>query len=159
MLSPYQFSEEALGQSTMQRGMPGMVSPVAPGPNMYDQGAITKPSVNAQPSNNQRLEMQEMSRNIESARPQAAAGSVQNMRRQNLNQYDAEAKAKQLATTRMAEVLYANDSGTALMRLNSTMQSPDRSKFLHNIAVGKAMSAGLNPDLGEEVATARRYGS
>ena len=53
-----------------------MVSPVPPGPNLYDSGAITKPSVNAQPSNNQRLEMQEMSRNIESARPQAAAGAA-----------------------------------------------------------------------------------
>lgn len=158
MLSPYQFSEETLGQSTMQRGMPGMVSPVAPGPNMYDQGAITKPGVNAQPSNNQRLEMQEMSRNIESARPQAAAGAVQDMRRQNLDQDGAEAKAKQLASSRMAEVLYANDSGTALMRLNSTMQSPERSKFLNDLAVGKAMTAGMNPDLGQEVATARRYG-
>lgn len=158
MLSPYQFSEETLGQSTMQRGMPGMVSPVAPGPNMYDQGAITKPGVNAQPSNNQRLEMQEMSRNIESARPQAAAGAVQDMRRQNLDQDGAEAKAKQLASSRMAEVLYANDSGTALMKLNSTMQSPERSKFLNDLAVGKAMTAGMNPDLGQEVATARRYG-
>ena len=158
MLSPYQFSEETLGKSTIQRGMPGMVSQVAPGPNMYDQGAITKPGVNAQPSNNQRLEMQEMARNIESARPQAAAGAVQDMRRQNLNQDDAEAKAKQLASSRMAEVLYANDSGTALMKLNSTMQSPERSKFLNDIAVGKAMTAGMNPDLGQEVATSRRYG-
>ena len=157
MLSPYQFSEEALGQSTMQRGMPGMVSQVAPGPNMYDKGAITKPGVNAQPSNNQRLEMQEMSRNIESARPQAAAGAVQDMRRQSLNGYDAEAKAQQLASSRMAEVLYANDAGTALMTLNSKMQSPERSKFLNDIAVGKAMTAGMNPDLGQEVATANRY--
>jgi len=157
MLSPYQFSEETLGRSTMQRGMPGMVSQVAPGPNMYDQGAITKPGVNAQPSNNQRLEMQEMSRNIESARPQAAAGAVQDMRRQNLNGYDAEAKAQQLASSRMAEVLYANDAGTALMTLNSKMQSPERSKFLNDIAVGKAMTAGMNPDLGQEVATANRY--
>ena len=158
MLSPYQISEETLGKSTMQRGLPGMVSQVAPGPNMYDQGAMTKPSVNAQPSNNQRLEMQEMSRNIESAAPQSAAGAVQNFRSQNLGQYDAESKAQQLAATRMAEVRYANDSGTALMTLNSKMQSPERSKFLNDIAVGKAMTAGMNPDLGQEVATSRRYG-
>ena len=158
MLSPYQISEETLGKSTMQRGLPGMVSQVAPGPNMYDQGAMTKPSVNAQPANNQRLEMQEMSRNIESAAPQSAAGSVQDFRRQNLDEYNAESKAQQLAATRMAEVLYANDSGTALMTLNSKMQSPERSKFLNDIAVGKAMTAGMNPDLGQEVATARRYG-
>jgi len=98
MLSPYQISEETLGKSTMQRGLPGMVSQVAPGPNMYDQGAMTKPSVNAQPSNNQRLEMQEMSRNIESAAPQSAAGAVQNFRSQNLGQYDAESKAQQLVS-------------------------------------------------------------
>ena len=88
---------------------------------MYDQGAVTKPSVNAQPSNNQRLEMQEMSRNVESAAPQAAAGAVQDFRRQTLSQSDAESKAQQLASTRMAEVLYANDSGTALMTLNLSL--------------------------------------
>ncbi len=57
----------------------------------------------------------------------------------------------------MSEVLYANDSGTALMRLNSTMQSPDKDKFLNEIATGKAMAAGLNPELGAEAAQKARY--
>jgi hypothetical protein len=45
-----------------------------------------------------------------------------------------------------------------MMRMNAVMQSPDKAKFLNDIAVGKAMAAGMSPDLGGEVATARQYG-
>ena len=76
MASPYRISEETLGMSSMQRGLPGMVSKVQPGPNMFDGGASSKPSVNAQPFNNERLKGQEISRNIESAAPQAAADAT-----------------------------------------------------------------------------------
>jgi len=41
--------------SDRMRGIPGMTSPVRPGPNAYDQGGASKPSVNTQPYNNQRL--------------------------------------------------------------------------------------------------------
>tara|TARA_B100001094_G_scaffold38019_1_gene32335 strand:+ start:1641 stop:2117 length:477 start_codon:yes stop_codon:yes gene_type:complete len=156
-MNPFQVSEETLGQSSMQRGLPGMVSKVQPGPNMYDEGASSKPGVNSQLSNNERLRMQEMSRNIESAAPQANVGAARGMNSQVVGQADAESKAQSFATQRMSETLYANDSGTALMRLNSTMQSPDKDKFLSDIATGKAMAAGLNPDLGQEVAQKARY--
>ena len=55
MNSPYSIAQETLGMSSMQRGMGGMTSPVRPGPNAYDQGGASKPSVNTQPYNNQRL--------------------------------------------------------------------------------------------------------
>ena len=58
----------------------------------------------------------------------------------------------------MSEALFANQSGSALMRLNAVMQGPDKAKFMNDIAVGKAMAQGLNPDLGQEVAQARQYG-
>ena len=157
MMNPFTVAEETLGQSSMQRGLPGMVSKVQPGPNMFDQGASSKPSVNSQISNNERLRMQEMSRNIESAGPQANVGTARSVGKQTIQQSDAESKAPAFAAQRMSETLYANDSGTALMRLNSTMQSPDRDKFLSDIATGKAMSAGLNPDLGQEAAMKARY--
>jgi hypothetical protein len=39
------------------------------------------------------------------------------------------------------------------------MQSPEKGKFMNDIAVGKAMrTAGMSPDLGAEVAQARQYG-
>ena len=73
-------------------------------------------------------------------------------------QSDAQTKAQIFATERMSEALFANESGAALMKLNSVMQGPERSKFLNDIAVGKAVSQGMNPDLGQEVAQARQYG-
>jgi hypothetical protein len=38
------------------------------------------------------------------------------------------------------------------------MQSPDKSKFLNDIAVGKAQAAGMSADLGQEVAQKNMYG-
>ena len=134
MASPYRISEETLGMSSMQRGLPGMVSKVQPGPNMFDGGASSKPSVNAQPFNNERLKGQEISRNIESAAPQAAADATLQVGRQIDAQADAENKAQSFAANRMSEVLYANESGSALMKLNSVMQSPEKGKFLQEIA-------------------------
>jgi hypothetical protein len=156
--SPFSIAEETLGQSSAQRGLGGMVSPVMPGPNAYDQGGTSKPSVNAQPFNNQRLEQQNMIQNVQTAAPQAGANAMGEVRAQTASGANAEARAQQLAGQRMAEALYANQSGSALMRLNAVMQSPDKAKFLNDIATSKAMASGMNPDLGQEVAQARQYG-
>jgi hypothetical protein len=158
MASPYSIAQETLAMSTAGRGLPGMVSPVRPGPNAYDQGGASKPSVNTQPFNNQRLAEQNQLQNIGSAAPQAGANAMGQVRSETSAISDQEAKAQLFAAERMSEALYANQSGSALMRLNAVMQSPDKAKFMNDIAVGKAMSAGMNPDLGQEVAQARQYG-
>ena len=156
-MNPYTVAEQTLGQSSMQRGLPGMVSKVQPGPNMFDQGATSKPSVNSQISNNERLRGQEMSRNIESAAPQANVNAARNVNKQAIQQSDFESKEQAFAAQRMSEVLYANDSGTALMTLNAKMQSPEKDQFLNHIAIGKAAAAGLSPDLAQESAQKARY--
>lgn len=158
MASPYPVAQEMLGMSSAQRGLQAMNSPVPMGPNRYDGGGASKVEVNTQPYNNERFQEQNIMQNTISASPQAASGAVGQVRSQTAAATDAENKAQQLATSRMSEALYANQSGTALMRLNAVMQSPERGKFLNDIAVGKAMSQGLNPDLGQEVAQARQYG-
>jgi hypothetical protein len=158
MHSPYPVSQEMLGHSSMARGLQGMVSPVPKGPNMYDRGGASKPSVNTQPYNNERLAEQNMVQNISTAANQAGANAAGGVRVKTSQISDSESKAQIFAAERMSEALYANQSGSALMRLNAVMQSPDRSKFLNDIAVGKAMAQGMNPDLGQEVAQARQYG-
>ena len=135
-----------------------MTSPVRPGPNAYDQGGASKPSVNTQPFNNERLAQQNELQNVGSAATQAAANAMGKVRSQNAQGSDAEAKAQLFAAERMSEALYANQSGSALMKINSIMQSPEKSKFLNDIAIGKAVSAGMSPDLGGEVAGRRQYG-
>ena len=157
MASPYRISEETLGMSSMQRGLPGMVSKVQPGPNSFDGGASSKPSVNAQSFNNERLKGQEMSRNIESAAPQAAADATRQVGKQIDAQSDADFKAQTGLTTTIAEILYANQSGSKIMELNSKMQSPEKARYLQGLATGKATASGLNPDLGAQSAEAVRY--
>ena len=158
MNSPYSIAQETLVMSDRMRGIPGMTSPVRPGPNAYDQGGASKPSVNTQPFNNQRLAEQNQLQNIGSAAPQAAANAMGQVRSQTAQGADAEAKAQMFAAERMSEALFANESGAALMKINSIMQGPEKNKFLHEVAIGKATAAGLSPDLGGEVATARQYG-
>ena len=101
--------------------------------------------------------MQEMGQNVATATPQAATQAVRNIGNQVSDQANAENKAQSFAAERMSEVLYANESGAALMALNSKMQSPEKGKFLNDIATGKALAAGLNPDLGSEAAEKTRY--
>ena len=158
MTSPYPVAQELLGMSSAARGVGGMVSPVRPGPNMYDQGGASKPSVNTQPYNNERLAEQNMLQNITTAGPQANVNAAGGVRAKVSQQSDAEAKAQTFAAERMSEALYANESGAALMRLNSVMQSPEKGKFLNDIATGKMMAAGMNPDLGSQAASAQQYG-
>mgnify|MGYP001347828123 CR=1 FL=1 len=158
MASPYPVAQEMLGMSSSARGLQAMNSPVPMGPNRYDSGGASKVEVNTQPYNNERFYEQNIMQNTLSAAPQAASGAMGNVRSQTAASTDAEQKAQNLVTQRMSEALYANQSGTALMRLNSVMQSPEKGKFLNDIAVGKAMAQGLNPDLGQEVAQARQYG-
>lgn len=134
-----------------------MKSPVRPGPNAYDLGGASKPSVNTQPYNNQRLAEQNQLQNIGSAAPQAAANAMGQVRSQTAAGSDAEAKAQLFAAERMSEALYANQSGSALMKMNSIIQSPEANKFKHDIANGKAMAMGMSPDLGGEVATKNQY--
>ena len=157
MNSHYKVSEQMLGQASMGRGLQGMVSPVRPGPNAYDQGGASKPSVNTQPFNNERLAMQNAGENAHTASNQAVANAMGQSRAAGAEQTDAQTKAQQLLNSRMSEALFANESGSALMRLNSVMQSPERAKFENDIATGKLLAAGMNPDLGAAGAQAAQY--
>ena len=158
MTTPYPVAQEMLQMSSAKRGLQAMNSPTPPGPNRYDGGGASKVEVNTQPYNNERFAEQNIMQNTISAAPQAASGAVGQVRARTAADTDASNKAQQFAATRMSEALYANQSGTALMRLNSVMQSPDKAKFLNDIATSKALAQGLNPDLGQEVAQARQYG-
>ena len=135
-----------------------MDSPVRPGANSFDLGPASKAGVNTQPFNNQRLAEQNQLQNVGSAAPQAAADAMGKMRNQSAQIADAQNKAQSFANERMSEALFANESGAALLKVNSIMQSPEKGKFLHDIAIGKAVGAGMSPDLGSQVAQGVQYG-
>jgi hypothetical protein len=151
-------AQESLGISSIDRGIGGLNSPVLPGSNGLLDGATNAGATNVQAYSNQRLAEQNMLQNIGSAAPQAAANAMGQVRKETAVLSDQEVKAQQFATERMSEALYANQSGTALMKINALMQSPEKAKFMNDIAMGKALAEGMNPDLGAEVASARQYG-
>ena len=104
--SPFTIAEETLGASSAAHGLGGMARTAAPkGPNMYDTGAASKVQMNTQPYNNQRLQQQNILQNVESAAPQANSNAVQQMRKQQLVQDNAEYKANAFAEQRKSEVL------------------------------------------------------
>jgi len=146
-----------LGEASIGRGLPGMVSPVSPGPNAYDQGAASKPSVNTQPFNNERLTVQDMSQNAQTQQSQAIADATGKVRASSAEQTDAQTKAQQMLTQRMAEALEATGSGQALFRM-SALNGVEKSKFDNDIYTQKMMAANMNPDLGAYAASVGQYG-
>ena len=61
----------------------------------------------------------------------------------------AEYKAQEMANTRVAEVLYANDGGAALMKINELAADPAQMKmFMQRIGESKMMAQGNNPQSG-----------
>ena len=100
-----------------------------PGPNMIDSGAASKPMANAQPENNARLMQQNVVQNTATAGTQANSNAVRSMQTQGLEVSDQEIKAQQFARERIAEALYANDAGAAMMKLNAISQSPEKCCF------------------------------
>ena len=158
MSSPYQISEQMLGAASAGRDLQGMVSPVPPGPNAYDLGPASKAAAEPQEFNNARLAMQNAGQNLISSSPQQIANATGQVRANSAEDTNAKMKAQQMVSQRMSEALYANESGSALMRLNAVMQGPDRAKFVNDIATGRAMAMGMDPSLAANQASAMQYG-
>ena len=146
MANPYTIAEQMLPQSSTMRGLEGMNRTSAPpGPNAYDQGGSSKPSVNTQPFNNERLAQQNIMVRQADALPQAQSANVQGFRKQQLVGANEEYKAASFANERKAEVMEV--LGSPATQYMSQMSDIEGEKFRNDIAVGKAMSIGANPDL------------
>ena len=146
MANPYSVAEMMLPQSSSMRGLDGMSRTSAPpGPNAYDQGGSSKPSVNTQPFNNERLAEQNMMVRQADALPQAQSANVQAFRKQNLVGANEEFKAASFANERKAEVMEV--LGSPATQYMSQMDDVEGKALRNNMAVSKAMSIGANPDL------------
>jgi len=154
--TPFTVAEETLGESSLARGLGQMERTSAPkGPNMFDSGASSKVQVNSQPYNNQRLREQNILQNTGSAAPQANVNAVQQVRKEQLVMDNEEYKANAFADQRKSEVMSVLGSPATLAMGN--MSGPDQAAFRQDIATGKAMSMGVNPDLVQNAVSARRY--
>ena len=141
-------AEEMLGASSAARGVGGMQRTAAPGgPNAFDTGGPSKVQINTQPYNNQRHDSQNKSQNLGSALPQAQSSQIQAMRKQRLISDNADYKANSFAEGRKAEVMEILGSPATMEMAQKS--DPEMAKFRQDIAVGKAMTVGINPDLAQ----------
>jgi hypothetical protein len=140
MANPFSVAEMMLPQSSGMRGLDGMTRTSAPpGPNAYDQGGSSKPSVNTQPYNNERLAQQNMMVRQSDALPQAQSANVQAFRKQNLVGANDEYKAASFANERKAEVMEV--LGSPATQYMSQMDDVESKALRENMAIGKAMSS------------------
>ena len=144
-------AEESLGLSSEARNQAGMLLTSSPIGNerMLSSGMADKVEMNAQPYTNQNYTLQNQKQNITSAIPQAQANAIGGVRKTNADMSQAEYKAQSLANERMAEVLYANDGGAALMKINGLAADPAQMRnFMQRIGESKLMAQGNNPQSG-----------
>jgi len=141
--SPY--AEEALRLAEIGRGQEGMARTAAPvGPNLTDGGGMSKPNVNTQPFNNSRLMEQNMQQNVTTAIPGQQANALGQVRKGVAEQSDAEYKANEFKNERVAQMLYANDGGSATFQMGIPEVS---NKIQQHVAEQKLMAYGVNPQI------------
>jgi hypothetical protein len=134
-----------------------MTQPNAGMYNSDDGGAMSKPYLNAQPSEQQSLAMQNVIQNGQTAAPQAAAAAMGAVRKGATEQSTAQYRAQSLLNEKMSEQLDAAGLGQGLMKINAIMQSPEREKFITDVATSRAMFSGDAPELGAYIAQANQY--
>ena len=142
-ISPFSVAEESLGQSSHMRGLDGMQRTAAPlGPNMMDSGPASKVGENTQGFNNNRMQQQNILQNTVAAAPQAGADAKQQMNKQLLVESNAE---QTFLRDRLKEVTSVMD--TPALDTMGGMSDTEGAAFRQNIATGKAMGMGVNPDI------------
>ena len=139
------YAEEALRVAEIGRGQEGMSRTTAPiGPNLQDGGGMSKPNVNTQPYNNQRLMQQNMSENQNTQVPLMQANAIGQVRKQSAEMSGAEYKANEFKNERVAQMLYANDGGSATFQ----MGIPEVANTIQqHVAEQKLMANGINPQV------------
>ena len=148
MANPYSVAEQMLPQSSAMRGLEGMSRTSAPmGANAFDGGGSSKPSVNSQPFNNERLAQQNMMIRQGDALSQAQSSGKQAFNKQMLVGANEEYNAAAFANERKAEVMEV--LGSPATQYMSQMGDVEGQALRNNIATGRAMAVGANPDLAQ----------
>ena len=104
-------ADSALRISEKMKGQDGMANGTAPvGANLFDRGPQSKPNVNAQPANNQRLMAQNAQQNLNTRVPLAQAAALGETRKQIVAAAGAESDEQRFMADRVAQMLFANDA-------------------------------------------------
>jgi len=134
------YAREALPYASLQRGLGGM-NPPNPGMTNMDDGRLD-PFLNSQAERQNQYEMQDIDQNMSSARPQAAAGAMGQVRTAIVEESDAASRAQQDLNNKMAMVIEASGGGQNIAALNERMMT-DREGFDNNMATSNAIAMAM----------------
>ena len=134
------YAREALPYASLQRGLGGM-NPPNPGMTNMDDGRLD-PFLNSQAERQNQYEMQDINQNMSSARPQAAAGAMGQVRTAIVEESDAASRAQQDLNNKMAMVIEASGGGQKIAALNERMMT-DREGFDNNVATSSAIAMAM----------------
>ena len=136
-----QYSREALPYAALQRGQGGM-NPPNPGMTNMDDGRLD-PFLNSQAERQNQYEMQDINQNMSSARPQAAAGAMGQVRTAIVEESDATSRAQQDLNNKLSMLIEASSGGgRKIAALNERMMT-DREGFDNNMATSNAIAMAM----------------
>lgn len=152
-------ARETLALSDAARGLQGMTPPNV---GMTNQDTGSPYAMPSQISAGQMQEQmayatQQMSQDMQTAAPQAAAAAKGMVIAQNTEMNDAAYKAQQMLFDRVANTIDATTGGGALMQYNAMMQNVGEEKVRNNVLTQQAMRTGNAPELGAEAAQSMQY--
>ena len=159
-ISPFTVAEEMVANASAQKGQGGMLRTSAPlGPQ-----AMAAPSPytdvraadDAQAYNNSRMMEQNVNQNTFTAMQQAGVDAKRGVQKMQLVADNEEYLENSFLQQRLGEVLSMMNSPATLAMGN--MSPPQMAAFRADIATGKAMAMGVNPDLVMNQVNEQRYG-
>ena len=148
MLGSNPYAEEALSLASMARGNQGMLRTSAPVGNerMLSEVATDKVEINDQSDKNLQYLGQNQKQNVLSAIPQAEANAIRGVRKSAVDMSQAEYKAQEGLTRTVSEILYANQGGSALMRLAEESADPAQARNrMQRLNESNIQAMGNNP--------------
>ena len=135
------YAREALPYASLQRGLGGM-NPPNPGMTNMDDGRLD-PFLNSQAERQNQYEMQDINQNMSSARPQAAAGAMGQVRTAIVEESDATSRAQQDLNNKLSMLIEASSGGgRKIAALNERMMT-DREGFDNNMATSNAIAMAM----------------
>ena len=152
-------AREALPLSSASRGLQGMTPANVGMTNQDIMSSYAKPGMVSagQMEEQMALARQQMSQDMQTAAPQAAAGARGMVIAQEAEMSNQQAKAQQMLNENLYNIIDATTGGGALMQYNSLVQDIGEEQLRNSVMTQQAMRTGNAPELGAEVAQSMQY--
>ena len=147
----------SLPQSDAAHGLQAMTPPNAGMYNSDDSGAMSKPYINAQPTENQALAMQNAIQNGQTAAPQAVAAARGAVSKNVTEGSTMEYRGQQYLSEKVASQMDAMGLGGGMMQLNAMVQNVGEERLRNQVLTQQAMAMNEAPELGAYVAQMNQY--